>query len=71
MIERDPNNRWFGRGPRFRASAEVIRDQTLAVAGLLSPKMLGPSVRPPQPKLVMRTSEFAALDSAAATSATE
>jgi hypothetical protein len=51
MIERDPHDRWFERGPRFRASAEVIRDQTLAVAGLLSRKMKGPSVRPPQPRI--------------------
>ena len=51
LVERDPHDRWFERGPRFRATAEVIRDQTLAVAGLLSPKMLGPSVRPPQPRI--------------------
>src|SRR5262249_31365411 len=43
-------NRLFGRGPRFRASAETIRDQALFVSGLLSAKMYGPSVRPPQPK---------------------
>jgi uncharacterized protein DUF1553 len=51
MIERDPHDRWFERGPRFRATAEVIRDQTLAIAGLLSPKRMGPSVRPPQPRI--------------------
>lgn len=51
LAERDPDNRSFARGPRYRASAEVIRDQALAAAGLLSPKMYGPSVRPPQPKL--------------------
>ncbi len=51
MAERDPDNRYFARGPRFRNSAEVVRDQALAVSGLLSPKMFGVSVRPPQPKI--------------------
>ncbi len=45
----DPANQWLARGPRFRLSAETVRDQALAVAGLLSPKMYGPPVRPPQP----------------------
>ncbi len=45
----DPENRLFSRGPRFRLSAEQIRDQALAVSGLLSSKQMGPSVMPPQP----------------------
>ncbi len=45
----DPDNRWLARGPRVRVSAEVVRDQALFVAGLLSPRMYGPPVRPPQP----------------------
>jgi hypothetical protein len=47
--DRDPYNRLFARGPRVRLEAEMIRDVTLAVSGLLSPKMLGPSVFPVQP----------------------
>ncbi len=45
----DPANQWLARGARFRLPAETVRDQALAVAGLLSPKMYGPPVRPPQP----------------------
>ena len=41
----------MARGPRVRLSAEMVRDQALFVSGLLSPKMLGPSVRPVQPNL--------------------
>jgi hypothetical protein len=50
-IQLDPDNRLFSRGPRFRLPAETIRDQALAVGGLLSPKMHGPPVKPPQPSL--------------------
>jgi len=49
LIERDRFNRLLARGPRFRLDAEALRDQALAVSGLLSPKMHGPSVMPYQP----------------------
>jgi hypothetical protein len=51
-LARDPDNRLMSRGPRHRLSAEQIRDQALAVAGLLSSKLGGPSVMPPQPDAV-------------------
>jgi mono/diheme cytochrome c family protein len=49
LLQRDPNNRLLARGPRFRLEAEMVRDQALAISGLLSRKQGGPSVYPPQP----------------------
>ena len=49
-LAKDPRNRLFSRGPRFRLEAEMVRDQALALSGLLSRKLKGPSVYPPQPE---------------------
>ncbi|MCH8048052.1 MAG: PSD1 domain-containing protein [Planctomycetes bacterium] len=48
-LQKDRRNRLLSRGPRFRLEAEMIRDQALHAGGLLSKKMYGPSVMPPQP----------------------
>jgi len=50
LTQRDPFNRLLARGPRVRLEAEMVRDQALAAAGLLSHKIGGPSVMPPQPE---------------------
>ncbi|HLN31122.1 MAG TPA: DUF1553 domain-containing protein [Gemmataceae bacterium] len=49
LLQRDPDNRLLSRGPRFRLPAEVIRDNALAISGLLSEKTGGPSIKPYQP----------------------
>ena len=53
--ERDPRNLWMSYSPRFRLSAEVVRDQALEVAGLLSRKRGGAPVMPPQPEGLWRS----------------
>jgi hypothetical protein len=49
-IEADPDNALYSRGPSFRLSAEMIRDNALAASGLLARKIGGPSVYPYQPE---------------------
>jgi len=55
LHEKDAQNKWYARGPRFRMSAEQIRDQSLAISGLLSSRMYGKGVMPPQPDNVWQT----------------
>ncbi len=49
LVQRDPLNQWLSRQNRIRVEAELVRDLSLQVAGLLSPKIGGPSVFPPMP----------------------
>ncbi|MBL9136520.1 MAG: PSD1 domain-containing protein [Verrucomicrobiales bacterium] len=55
LAERDPFNQWYARGPRVRLTAEMVRDQALALSGTLSTKSYGPPVYPPQPDGVWST----------------
>ncbi len=55
LREIDPRNVLLSRGARFRLSAETLRDEALAVSGLLSSKMFGPPVMPPQPDGLWRS----------------
>ena len=48
-LDRDPANRLLARGPRFRLPAELVRDNALAISGLLVPRVGGPSVNPYTP----------------------
>ncbi len=55
--ERDPENRLLARAPRLRLSAEMVRDNALAVSGLLVEKIGGESIKPVQPKNAWKTVE--------------
>lgn len=49
LLEKDPFNKYYARGPRVRLSAEQLRDQHLSISGAMSDKMYGPGVMPWQP----------------------
>jgi hypothetical protein len=57
-LEKDPRNELLARSPRTRLPAEILRDQALAVSGLLNPAFGGPGVHPPQPDLWREISHF-------------
>jgi hypothetical protein len=54
LLARDPDNKWLARNGGIRLDAEAIRDNGLAISGLLSSKMGGPPVKPVQPPNVWR-----------------
>ena len=58
---KDPENKLLSRGPRVRLDAEQVRDAALRACGLLSPKLGGPSVFPPQPPSVTTEGAYGAL----------
>ena len=54
LLSRDPGNELYARAPRLRMSAEMVRDNALTISGLLSTKMHGPPIYPPQPGGIWR-----------------
>jgi len=62
LAERDRENILLARAPRFRLDAEIIRDSALKAAGVLSPKMGGPGVYPPQPASITTEGTYGKVD---------
>jgi hypothetical protein len=58
LLERDPENRLLARGGRYRLPSWMLRDQALAAAGLLSPQLGGPPVKPYQPAGIWEEATF-------------
>lgn len=61
-LVKDPQNRWLARGPRIRLDGELVRDLALSASGLLSPKLGGPSVFPPQLASITREGTYGPLE---------
>lgn len=61
-LEKDPQNRFLARGPRLRLEGELVRDLALHASGLLSPKLGGPSVFPPQIPSITREGTYGPLE---------
>lgn len=62
LLELDPENQWLARAPRLRLDAEQVRDTALLAAGLLSGKLGGPSVFPPQIESITKEGTYGPLD---------
>lgn len=58
LVERDPENRLLARGPRYRLPSWMLRDQALAIGGLLVEKLGGPPVKPYQPEGIWEEATF-------------
>jgi hypothetical protein len=61
-LEKDPQNKLLAHFPRQRLEAEQLRDSALKISGLLSPKLGGPSVFPPQPASITSEGAYGALN---------
>lgn len=61
LLAKDSQNELLARGPRSRLEAEIVRDAALKASGLLSQKLLGPSVFPPQPASVTTEGTYGGL----------
>src|SRR4029453_1618593 len=61
LLDKDPRNELLSRGARFRLEGEALRDNVLKASGLLSHKVSGPSVFPPQPASITQEGAYGAL----------
>ncbi|HYR57937.1 MAG TPA: DUF1553 domain-containing protein, partial [Chthoniobacteraceae bacterium] len=59
LLAKDSGNRLLARGPRSRLDAEIIRDNALAIGGILNPALGGPSIKPAQPAGIWEVNEMA------------